>query len=171
MFYIPHYQRLLDHKASIKQGIPPLISWDVFRESLNVRYAQLEALHEFNRMAQHHGWCLPLPVDDMVLNKGRVLLLTDRGGIIQFATPNVYNLTGFEAQELVGQTPAILQGPKTEPESLSQIRSAITTKAPFAVCLTNYKKTGGTYQCTIEGYPLMNRAKQLTHYIAFEYQS
>jgi PAS domain S-box-containing protein len=55
------------------------------------------------------------------------ILVTDigdesRGPEIVYANPAVCEITGYSADELVGQSPKMLQGPDTDPAVMSQVR-------------------------------------------------
>jgi PAS domain S-box-containing protein len=51
-------------------------------------------------------------------------------------------LTGWTASEAVGQTPKILQGPKSDPSVLGKFRDAILAANPFVGETTNYTRDG-----------------------------
>lgn len=51
-------------------------------------------------------------------------------------------MTGYAAEEVVGETPRILQGPKTDRGVLARIKTAMRSWTPIRVELINYKKDG-----------------------------
>lgn len=169
-FRIPYYQELLDDRATKQRPYPSLLCWDVYRMALNQQAMLLESMKVFNKMAYKMRWDLPIQLNEELFGKRRVMLVTDMKANICFVTPNVYQMSGFEAEELIGNTPAVLQGPGTEKQVLKQISEAIQHGKSFTACLTNYRKNKKPYLCSIDGYPLRDKRSIITHYMAFEHE-
>lgn len=64
------------------------------------------------------------------------------GPRILYVNRTFEQLTGYAAEEVVGETPRILQGPKTDREVLGRIKAAMRDWKPIRVELINYKKNG-----------------------------
>ena len=77
-------------------------------------------------------------------------------------------LTGYTSQEIVGQTPRILQGPKTQISELERIRNAIETRSPVRAELINYTKSGREYWLEIDIVPITDKAGVVTHFVAVQ---
>jgi len=54
-------------------------------------------------------------------------------------------MTGYGRDELVGQTPRILQGPQTDPAVLDRLRDSLAATRRFLGSVTNYRKNGEPY--------------------------
>lgn len=77
-------------------------------------------------------------------------------------------LTGFTRDEAVGQTPSILQGPKTQRSELDRIQKAFETHLPVSTELINYTKCGREYWLELDIVPLENGAGQVKHFVAVQ---
>ncbi len=89
-------------------------------------------------------------------------------------TPIVYvneafeRITGYPRDEVIGKTPRLLRGPKTDAAELQRITAAITEGKPVRGELLNYAKDGREYWIEIDVVPLPDAAGKLTHYVAVE---
>ncbi|GGC24481.1 hypothetical protein GCM10011363_46230 [Marivita lacus] len=77
-------------------------------------------------------------------------------------------MTGFSRDEAIGQTPSILQGPKTQRSELDRIQKAFETHLPVSAELINYTKSGREYWLELDIVPLKNGAGQVTHFVAVQ---
>ncbi|MFA8388353.1 MAG: PAS domain S-box protein [Pelagibaca sp.] len=77
-------------------------------------------------------------------------------------------MTGFTRDEAIGQTPSILQGPKTQQSELDRIRHAIETKSPVRAELIYYTKSGREYWLELDIVPLANEAGDVTHFVSVQ---
>ncbi len=64
------------------------------------------------------------------------------GPLILYVNHAFERLTGWTASAAIGQTPKILQGPKSDPTVLSKVRQAILAGHPFVGETTNYTRDG-----------------------------
>ncbi len=77
-------------------------------------------------------------------------------------------MTGFTRDEAIGQTPSMLQGPKTQRSELERIQKAFETHSPVRAELINYTKTGQEYWLELDIVPLENGEGQVTHFVAVQ---
>jgi PAS domain S-box-containing protein len=72
------------------------------------------------------------------------ILITDNSaaGKIVYANEAFKKLTGHDNDEVVGQTPRILQGPGTDKRVTERLSEAINTGGKFEGKAINYKKDG-----------------------------
>lgn len=77
-------------------------------------------------------------------------------------------MTGYTRSEAIGQTPRILQGPKTSRIELDRIRSAIEKSQPIRAELINYHKNGTEYWIEIDIVPIFDADGKLAHLAAVE---
>jgi diguanylate cyclase (GGDEF)-like protein/PAS domain S-box-containing protein len=75
-------------------------------------------------------------------------------------------MAGYAREELIGKTPRIMQGPKTDRSELDRLRCQLSLGKPFDGQIVNYRKDGSEY--VIEWYivPLRNDAGEITHWMA-----
>jgi diguanylate cyclase (GGDEF)-like protein/PAS domain S-box-containing protein len=78
------------------------------------------------------------------------ILVTDtgdesRGPRIVYVNPAVCEITGYAADELVGQSPRLLQGPDTDPSVVRQVRHDLDGGRSFNGQAVNYRKDGSSF--------------------------
>ncbi|WP_026053982.1 MULTISPECIES: PAS domain-containing sensor histidine kinase [Leptospira] len=67
------------------------------------------------------------------------------GPKIIFANPAFCKMTGYLKDELIGQTPRILQGPLTNRKTMRDLKRSLTQGKDFSGETINYKKDGSSY--------------------------
>jgi PAS domain S-box-containing protein len=77
-------------------------------------------------------------------------------------------MTGYTAAEVIGQTPRILQGPRTNRAELQRIREALEAWRAVRVCLTNYRKNGLPFDVEFEIVPVCNDLGWYTHWVSVQ---
>ena len=71
--------------------------------------------------------------------------LDEPGPRIEYANPAFTRLTGYAVEEVVGRSPRLLQGPKTERHALDRIRAALVAGEAYQGEAINYRKDGSSY--------------------------
>lgn len=99
------------------------------------------------------------------------VILTDPGKRIIWVNDDFTNITGYQLNEVIGKKPSILQGPKTEPEVIQRIQEGLTAQISLKEQITNYRKDGEQYNCTLVIHPIFDDSQKLTNFIAFEVDS
>ena len=77
-------------------------------------------------------------------------------------------MTGYTAKEVIGQTPRILQGPKTSREALDRIRAALKSWRPVRQEMTNYRKDGTEFTVDLSIVPIADENGWYTHWMAIQ---
>jgi PAS domain S-box-containing protein len=77
-------------------------------------------------------------------------------------------LTGYSAEETLGSNCRFLQGPKTDPATVRQIREAISEERGCEVELLNYRKDGTPFWNRLSITPIRNKAGITTHYVGVQ---
>ncbi|WP_093117699.1 PAS domain S-box protein [Salinihabitans flavidus] len=75
---------------------------------------------------------------------------------------------GYSREEVIGKTPRILQGPKTQRDELDRIRRAMEKWEPVRSELINYTKAGEEFWLELEIVPVANETGWFTHWVAIE---
>ncbi len=101
------------------------------------------------------------------------ILITDSdldlpGPRILFANPAFTAMSGYSAEEVVGKTPRILQGPKTDRKVLRQLRDNLARGESFAGEAINYRKDGTEFCIEWRIAPIYNHRGETTHYVALQ---
>ena len=76
--------------------------------------------------------------------------------------------TGFSAEDLVGATPRIFQGPDTDRAALDKVRAALTKGERVRVELLNYRKDGTPHWVELDISPLISGSGRITHYVGLQ---
>jgi len=90
------------------------------------------------------------------------------GPEIVYVNPAFTRLTGYSREEALGQNPRMLQGMRTDPKTVHQIRAALEKAEPVHVAIEDYTKDGRTYWLDMSIMPLHNAQGRLTHFVAIE---
>ncbi|UTI65187.1 diguanylate cyclase [Paraconexibacter antarcticus] len=72
-------------------------------------------------------------------------LETPGGPRIVYVNPSLCEMTGYAAEELLGQSPRILQGPETDPALAERLRAELLAGRSFHGQGINYRKDGSSF--------------------------
>jgi PAS domain S-box-containing protein len=94
------------------------------------------------------------------------VVITDAEAHIQYVNRSFTKLTGYGAQEMIGQRPPVLQSGPQGPESYRRVWRTIRKGNVYAGEITNRRKDGSEYPEEITIAPLRNSLGAITNYIA-----
>ncbi len=77
-------------------------------------------------------------------------------------------MTGYEADEMIGMTPGILQGPRSDKNEILRAINAVTRGLPYTGSIINYRKNGEEYWKHFSLVPVTNKNGVYTHLVAVE---
>jgi PAS domain S-box-containing protein len=107
-----------------------------------------------------------------VAQQGDVLVITEAdieppdGPRIVYVNDAFERVTGYTAEETIGQTPRIQQGPGTNRATRARIRSALEHGEEVETEILNYRKDGTAFWKDLSIRPLHDAEGQITHWIA-----
>ncbi|MDB5267560.1 MAG: hypothetical protein JWP58_600 [Hymenobacter sp.] len=97
------------------------------------------------------------------------VVITDAQGRIEWVNAAFLKHTGYSLEELLGRTPgSVLQGPETDPTTVSYIRERLQGYAPFSATILNYKKSGKKLWFAMDITPVRNEAGEITQFVAIQ---
>lgn len=76
--------------------------------------------------------------------------------------------TGYSRDEIIGNTPRILQGPATNQAELNKIRAALESWQPVEAELINYHKDGSPFHVNLIITPIPDENGWFTHWVSIQ---
>ena len=113
-------------------------------------------------------------MESVIINTHDAVLITEAepfnapGPRIIYVNEAFSKMTGYTMEELVGKTPRILQGPKTDRKELARLTAAMKKWEPCEITTINYKKTGEEFWINLSISPVADDNGWFTHWIAIE---
>ncbi|BAS55612.1 CcaS protein [Leptolyngbya boryana NIES-2135] len=131
-----------------------------------------EAKHrEAERQAQEQRLLL---LESVVLNANDAIVITEAepveppGPRIVFVNDAFTRMMGYEKHEVIGKTPRILQGPKTNWTVLKNLRSALKNWQPVITELINYHKDGSEVWIELSIFPVTDQTGHYTYWVGLQ---
>ena len=94
--------------------------------------------------------------------------LDEPGPRILYVNHAFERLTGYTPSEVIGKTPRILQGTRTDKAALRRIRTALSSWQPIREELINYRKDGSEFWVDLSIFPIANEDGWYTHWISIQ---
>lgn len=116
-------------------------------------------------------------MDAAVRSATECVLITDanlegpEGPKIVFVNPAFTILSGYSAEEALGKTPRILQGPKTDRAMLNRLKATLQRGEPFSAETVNYRKDGSEYVVEWRISPIKNEEGDIIHWVSVQHET
>jgi diguanylate cyclase (GGDEF)-like protein/PAS domain S-box-containing protein len=115
-------------------------------------------------------------LESVVTHANDVVLVTEAepvdaesgGPKVLYVNPAFTRMTGYQAHEIVGRTPRIMQSPATDRGELDRLRAALVAWQPIEVELLNVRKDGSEFWVQISITPVADDTGYFTHWIAIQ---
>lgn len=111
-------------------------------------------------------------LQSVVVNTKDAVLITEAfpidlpGPRILYVNEAFTRMTGYQLNEVLGKTPRILQGPKTDRNQLNKIRAALSRWEAATIEVINYRKDGSEFWVEFSVVPVANNQGTYTHWIS-----
>ncbi|HLF28510.1 MAG TPA: PAS domain S-box protein [Anaerolineae bacterium] len=112
-------------------------------------------------------------LESAVQQAQEAILITDAqlempGPHIIFVNQAFSEMTGYTPEEMVGNTPRILQGPRTERAVLDRLQDHLLHGRPFSGETVNYRKDGAAFDTEWHVAPVRDPDGTITHYVSIQ---
>lgn len=112
--------------------------------------------------------------ENIVMHTNDAVLVTEAEPLDQPGPRIVYvneafsKMTGYSAEEVLGRSPRLLQGPLSDFAALQKVGEALRRWESTEVTTINYKKNGEPFWVNFSVTPIANSSGWFTHWIAIE---
>ncbi len=96
------------------------------------------------------------------------VMITDSNGAIEYVNPRFTELTGYNADEVLGKSPRILKSGETSDVDYHQLWTSITSGKEWRGVFHNRKKDGDLYWEDAVISPIRNEQSEITHFLAIK---
>lgn len=94
------------------------------------------------------------------------VVITNTQGYIEYVNPKFTEITGYTAEEAIGQTPRILKSGEQSADLYKELWSSISSGKEWIGELHNKKKNGKLYWEHVRISPIINKNGEITNYLA-----
>jgi len=100
----------------------------------------------------------------------QIIIITDENGLTEYVNDEFVKVTGYTSEDILGKKPgSLLQGQKTDLETVKEIGMCIGAHKSFTGDIFNYTKSGHGYWVRIVLTPIFNDEGECEHFIAIQY--
>ncbi|MDR3409458.1 MAG: EAL domain-containing protein [Formivibrio sp.] len=100
------------------------------------------------------------------ISQGVLIAGTDQR--VTYANHAIERISGYSQEELLGQSYAILQGPKSNADTVAKMRTALDAAQPFQGEILNYRKDGTEFWSELSLSPVFDTSGQLTQFVGVQ---
>jgi PAS domain S-box-containing protein len=173
-----YYERALAGESfrEVEYSFFPVESWSevsyypIFEDKFVVGTACFSRDITDQKLAENHLRLL----ESVITNAKDAVLITESelidhpGPRIIYVNKAFTEMTGYKAGEVIGKTPRLLQGPKTDRKQLDKIRNALVKQRSVEVELVNYKKNGEEFWVNFAVVPVADKNGRFTHCVSIQ---
>ena len=98
----------------------------------------------------------------------QVMIVTNREGEIEYVNPAFERVTGYTAEEVLGENPRLLKSEEQNEEFYQELWETITADETWESELTNRTKSGELYRVKQTIIPITDDRGEITHFAAIE---
>ena len=155
----------------------PAATLSAIRQAIWGRMAVLTAL--LLCLAGIGSWLLARNITERILTQGKLLklskavehspasvVITDRNGMIEYTNPKFTEVTGYTAQEAIGQNPRILKSGDLSQKFYEKLWQTITTGEVWQGEFHNKKKNGESYFEAATISPIRDEMGNIAYFVA-----
>ncbi len=98
----------------------------------------------------------------------QAVVVTDAEGTIEYVNPAFERMTGYSAEEAIGESPRILKSDQQDEAFFRELWETITAGEVWEATLTNRRKSGELFQTQQKIVPITDRDGEITNFVAIE---
>ena len=95
-----------------------------------------------------------------------IVLITDRGGLIEYVNPKFSEVTGYRPDEVIGRNPRFLKSGETSPEEYGQLWHTLAAGGEWRGEFHNRRKDGALYWEAASISAIRDPEGRITHFVA-----
>ena len=99
---------------------------------------------------------------------GEAVIITDCNAVIEYINPAFTSITGYAADEAIGNTPAMLKSDAQDPRFYEEMWQTITAGNIWNGTLVDKRKDGSFYPAMMTVSPIHNELGEITHYVSLQ---
>ena len=102
---------------------------------------------------------------------GESIVITDREGVIEYVNPAFTKLSGYSAEEAIGQTPRILKSGKQDAAFYEDMWNTISSGNTWSGKVIDKRKDGSFYPITLTISPIFDQSEDggiCTHFVGIQ---
>jgi PAS domain S-box-containing protein len=121
---------------------------------------------------QKENWLTLL--ESVIVNANDAVLITEAepvelpGPHIVYVNDAFTRMMGYDRHEVIGKTPRILQGPRTDITTLNFVRAALKRWEPVMVELVNYRKDGSAVWIELSLFPVTDTWGNYNYWVGIQ---
>lgn len=104
----------------------------------------------------------------VIEQSANAMMISDARGQIEYVNPKFTELTGYDADELIGQTPKMLQSGNMPREYYQAMWDKLITRGEWQGEIQNRRKNGQEYWVYESVSAIKNNLGEITHFLAIE---
>jgi PAS domain S-box-containing protein len=97
-----------------------------------------------------------------------IVIITDPAGIIEYVNPRFSEATGYDADEIIGRSVAVLKSAKTSLKEFKRVWTTLGAGKPWRGRLRNRRKNGTEYRTHASIAPVNSADGTITHIVSVE---
>lgn len=107
-------------------------------------------------------------LSEAVERGGEAVMITDHDATIEYVNPAFTHITGYTADEVIGEKPSILKSSAQNSDFYKELWDTITQGKVWRGTLVDQRKDGSFYPTLMSVAPILDEAGEVRHYIAVQ---
>jgi len=105
----------------------------------------------------------------MAVNEaGEAIMITDRNAVIEYVNPAFCEITGYQAEEVLGKDPSVLKSQAQDPDFYKELWQTITSGNVWHGTLIDRRKDGSFYPALMNVAPIHDEQGEITHFVSLQ---